>query len=77
MPSEDSDDLWSIRAENGFGCFEDDPWEMMGHVIGDAAGFRWIDNDYDWSPTGAICCDTVYDHAEDFRTHLRAAHSCG
>jgi len=36
-----------------------------------------IDNDYDWEPRGAICCDTSYDSAEDFRNHLKIAHSGG
>ena len=68
---------WSIRAGVGHGSFDDDPWEMMGHIIGDAAAFRWIDNDYDWEPLGAICCDTTYDDADDFRNHLKIAHSGG
>ena len=28
--------------------FESDPWEAMGHVIGDAAEFQWLDNDLNW-----------------------------
>ena len=70
-------ELWSIDAGRGFGSFFRDPWEMMGAILGDAAAFRWIDNDYEWEPKGAICCDTIYDSAEDFRTHLLVAHQCG
>lgn len=29
--------------------FETDPWEAMGHVIGDASKFEWIDNDLKWA----------------------------
>lgn len=40
----------------------------------DAVAFQWIDNDYEWQPIGAICCDTQYDNADDFREHLKNAH---
>ncbi len=39
---------WTILAGSGFENFDDDPWETMGHIIGDATDFRWIDNDYGW-----------------------------
>lgn len=41
-------DLWSVQAGAGFGSFEDDPWEIVGHIIGDVEAFEWIDNDFDW-----------------------------
>lgn len=75
MPCEDpADELWSIRAGHGFGSFQDEPWEVMGHIIGDAAAFRWIDNDYQWHPIGGVCCDTVYQSSDDLLTHIRMAH---
>lgn len=70
-------DLWKIHAGPGHATFFADPWEAMGMVLGDAAAFRWIDNDYEWEPKGALCCDTIYESAEDFRTHLLVAHQCG
>jgi hypothetical protein len=70
-------ELWQIHAGQGHATFFADPWEAMGMVLGDAAAFRWIDNDYEWEPKGAICCDTFYQSAEDFRVHLLVAHQCG
>lgn len=40
--------LWSVQAGAGFGSFEADPWEIVGHIIGDVEAFEWIDNDYSW-----------------------------
>lgn len=28
--------------------FASDPWEILGHIIGDAAEFQWLDNDLNW-----------------------------
>jgi hypothetical protein len=70
-------ELWQIDAGPGHGTFFEDPWEIMGAILGDAAAFRWIDNDHNWEPKGAICCDTTYETAEDFRAHLKSCHSCG
>lgn len=39
---------WHINAGAGFGSFESDPWEILGHIIGDVDEFQWIDNDYGW-----------------------------
>jgi hypothetical protein len=69
--------LWRIHAGPGHGTFFEDPWEIMGAILGDAPGFRWLDNDYEWEPKGAICCDTKYESAEDFLTHLKQCHQCG
>jgi hypothetical protein len=41
--------VWHIRAGHGHGSFMDDPWEIMGHIIGDIAEFEWIDNDCGWT----------------------------
>jgi len=45
LPREKS---WSVQAGAGFGSFTDDPWEILGHILGDVAAFEWIDNDYGW-----------------------------
>lgn len=65
---------WSIRAGAGHGSFDDDPWEMVGRIIGDVSHFRWIDNDYGWLPAGGTCCGTTFDTADDLREHLRLCH---
>lgn len=44
---------WERWEINTFGLsqnliFESDPWEAMGHVIGDVEVFQWIDNDLKW-----------------------------
>lgn len=41
---------WRIECLNsrGSGGFDDDPWEILGHIIGDVAEFEWIDNDLGW-----------------------------
>lgn len=41
---------WRIECLTGcgFGGFTDDPWEILGHIIGDVAKFEWIDNDHGW-----------------------------
>jgi len=72
--SPDGGEWWSIRAGSGHGSFDDDPWEIMEHILGEFSEFRWIDNDYDWLPRGTVCCDTVYESADDFRTHLKHCH---
>ena len=43
-------DLWEIHT---FGhqrvmTFEEDPWEILGQVIGDVDKFEWIDNEMEW-----------------------------
>lgn len=52
--------LWHIQAGYGHGSFEDDPWEMMGMIIGNPQEFQWIDNDYGWA--GDVmprpCCES-------------------
>jgi len=40
---------WEIKTESGYAHFEEDPWESMGNLIGDATEFEWIDNDMEWS----------------------------
>lgn len=45
MPRES---LWQIYAERGHGSFSDDPWDVLGHIIGDAANVEWLDNDFGW-----------------------------
>jgi hypothetical protein len=42
-------EYWQIIAGKGQGSFDSNPWESMGHVIGDGE-FRWIDNDFNWEP---------------------------
>lgn len=40
---------WSAETfGGGFGSFTTDPWEILGHIIGDVAEFQWIDNDHGW-----------------------------
>lgn len=39
---------WSVQAGAGFGSFDNDPWEILGHIIGDVQSFFWIDNDCGW-----------------------------
>ncbi|TWT57212.1 hypothetical protein KOR42_05700 [Thalassoglobus neptunius] len=43
-------DSWRIECleQRGFGGFDSDPWELLGHIIGDVEAFEWIDNDYRW-----------------------------
>lgn len=41
--------MWHISAGFGHGSFDDDPWDMMGKIIGDVDEFQWLDNDYGWS----------------------------
>jgi len=41
---------WTIIAGKNQGSFNEDPWEIMGHVIGDVVAFRWVDNDHEWEP---------------------------
>ena len=38
----------SVRGLLVFGSFTDDPWEIVGHILGEVAAFEWIDNDFDW-----------------------------
>ena len=35
---------WRIECLNsaGFGGFDADPWEILGHIIGDVEAFEWI-----------------------------------
>jgi hypothetical protein len=40
--------MWHVRAGAGHGSFIVDPWENLGHIIGDVAGFEWVDNDFGW-----------------------------
>ena len=56
-------DFWTIRAGDGHGFFDHDPWEKMGHVLGDVDAFEWIDNDYGW--TG----DTAANASDSARVH--------
>lgn len=65
---------WRIWAGQGFSLFDDDPWEEMGLVLGDVSGFRWLDNDYGWSPQGGSCCGFPYETSEGLLNHLRSAH---
>ena len=39
---------WRVDVGSGFGTFDDDPWEVLGQVLGDIEEFRWIDRDYGW-----------------------------
>jgi len=39
---------WAVLAFAGICSFNDDPWEIMGHVLGEVSAFEWIDNDYGW-----------------------------
>lgn len=41
---------WRIECLNsaGFGGFDTDPWEILGHIIGDVEAFEWTDNDHGW-----------------------------
>lgn len=41
-------EMWIVNAGSGFGSFDDDPWEIIGHIIGDTEAFEWIDNDFGW-----------------------------
>jgi len=44
-------DQWQICVESGsgFASFDDDPWEILGQIIGgDVESFQWIDNDCGW-----------------------------
>lgn len=77
VPSSDVDlgERWHIRSHGMFGSFDDDPWEVMGQILGDIADLRWIDNDYGWQPKSATCCGTVHDSADDLRRHLKECHS--
>lgn len=40
---------WVVFANGTCGSFESDPWETLGHIIGDVDEFQWIDNDYGWA----------------------------
>lgn len=40
--------LWFIRCGVGHGSFRDDPWEILGTILGDAYAFEWIDNEHGW-----------------------------
>ena len=60
---------WHVRTQRGFAYFTEDPWEVLGHVIGDVDEFQWIDNDYGWHG------DTTAAESVDFVTqtvHERA-----
>jgi hypothetical protein len=39
---------WQIIAGKGFSLFDEDPWEIMGQILGDIEAFEWIDNDLGW-----------------------------
>lgn len=51
VPHPTNPPTWRIECLNscGFGGFESDPWEILGHILGDVAEFEWIDHDYAWS----------------------------
>jgi hypothetical protein len=40
---------WQIQTGDCVGSFESDPWEMLGHILGDVEAFQWIDNGFGWS----------------------------
>jgi len=42
---------WSVMGFAGICSFESDPWEVLGHIIGDVEAFEWIDNDFGWEET--------------------------
>lgn len=39
---------WRVSCGVGFGMFRDDPWELLGSILGDVAAMEWIDNDFNW-----------------------------
>lgn len=41
---------WRIVCldSGGFGGFDSDPWEALGHIIGDVSAFDWIENPHGW-----------------------------
>lgn len=44
------DGRWRIDTQRGgFGSFDDDPWEILGGIIGHCTEFAWIDNDFGWA----------------------------
>lgn len=50
---------WVIYIPPLIQHFDNDPWEILGQMLGDIHEFHWIDNDYDWHP--------VEDLAEEMR----------
>lgn len=43
-------EVWEVHT---FGhcnvvSFDEDPWEVIGHVVGDAKELVFIDNEFDW-----------------------------
>jgi hypothetical protein len=57
-------EYWQIIAGKGHCSFDSDPWETMGHVIGDGKQFRWIDNDFNWEPRRKPPQRTLYEVAD-------------
>jgi hypothetical protein len=41
-------DGWESKSELGDAWFGDDPWEVLGQILGDVEAFEWIDNDFGW-----------------------------
>ena len=62
---------WTIKCQCGFSSFEEDPWEVLGGIIGDVACFQWIDNDHEWFPIGGTCCGLTFRSHDDLANHLK------
>jgi len=44
-----ADGCWKLDTMRGGALFDSDPWEVLGHVIGqNASSVAWIDNDFGW-----------------------------
>ena len=60
FPVEDAGTAWWwIRTLTGHASFDDDPWEVLGHVIGYVTDFEWIDHDYGWAGDVTVEADTM------------------
>lgn len=38
-----------VLLSKGFGSFDDEPWEVLGQILGAIEAFEWIDNDFGWA----------------------------
>lgn len=69
--------MWHIQCGVGSATFESDPWEVLGHVLGDIAEFEWIDNDYGW--TGdmmSLPCGTDMIRLSEIRKQIHDRYVC-